>query len=423
MNKLLFVTPEIGWPPSTGGHIRQWNTLQALKRCGNLDVIAFQLPDRPVPDELYKGCQRVVAIDRQWLEWTPAQRLSYATTRGRLRMTIGTVKPFEFTGPRNQELAKWFSQAVHHEAYDVIWIAKAVTAVALGWRDPVRTILDGDDFDSVREYHLLRTTPWYGAKLCNYVNLIKLASWERLLPRWFAHVARCSEADRRRHPARNVVVIPNGTQLPSLDRDDRPANRILFVGTMGYEPNRNGMEWFLDQIWPRIRQTVPSAELDIVGAQPSERVLSHNGRDGTQVHGFVESVAPFWRSAALSVAPLLAGAGTRLKILESLANSVPVVSTSIGAFGLDLGVEEGVLRADDPQCFAERCVELLRNIPAGRALGLRGRQAVAAQYDWSNIQTQIQELVHKVAAQQKPANGNSRPEHEGRGRIPPVEVT
>jgi glycosyltransferase involved in cell wall biosynthesis len=401
--RLLFVTQHIDWPPSGGGEIRQWNTLQALAKCGELDAVIFQ-PGRPVPAEVYAACRRVHVQDTKWLKFTPHQDRAYRSTLGRLGLIAGTRKPLLYLGPENKQLARWFAGLVAEGDYDVIWISRALAAMALDWRDPRRTILDGADFDCVLNYHLLRSSSWYGAKILNYVDVLKLAWWERQMTRWFARVARCSEIDQRLMPSSNVAVVPNGTWVPP-DRERAPGERLLFVGTLGYEPNRAGLEWFLERIWPRVRQSLPWAEVDVVGNHASERIQARDGTDGVRVHGFVRELEPLWDRAALSIAPLLAGAGTRLKILESLAHGKPVVSTSIGAFGLDLGADEGVYRADDPEEFARRCVDLLMDVPASLAPGRRGKQAVASRYSWDVIQQKIQGLVREVAYGRGSANG------------------
>jgi polysaccharide biosynthesis protein PslH len=396
--RLLLVTPEIAWPPATGAQVRRWNTLQALRQCGVMDVVVFQSTSRPVLYALHRDCRRVFHLDHRWLGPTVAQRQAFQSTFGRLLLVAGQVRPVRFLGPCNRQLAAWFATLVKDGDYDLLWIVGTATALALGWSDPRRTILDGDNIEHLLNFRLLRTCPWYGAKILDYLDVVKLAWWERQLPRWFARVARCSEDDRFKMPGRKVTVIPNGaTVAPSQERT--PARRALFVGSLSYEPNRAGLQWFLKEIWRRVRQRAAGAELDIVGGSPSPWLLAQDGREGVRVHGFVEDLGPFWNGAALSIAPLLAGSGTRLKILESLGRGVPVVTTTVGAEGIALGEEHGVLREDDAGLFAGRCVELLENLPETMALGERGKQAVAAQYSWEKIQLTIQELVGTVAAE------------------------
>jgi glycosyltransferase involved in cell wall biosynthesis len=262
----------------------------------------------------------------------------------------------------------------------------------MAWLQGPPKVLDGDDFDYVREWLLLRSSPWYGAKVWNYVNVTKLWLFERHIHRRFAYVVRCSDLDVRRHPAPNVVAIPNGTVVPEQPSRE-PEARLLFVGELAYEPNRQGVEWFLSSVWPAIRREIPHAQVDIVGKRASDVITRMHGKDGVVVRGFVADLAPLFRAASASIVPLHAGGGTRLKILESLAYGVPVVSTHIGAFGIDAGPESGVERADATDAFAEQCVRRLRAPSEGSARALRGREFVAARYDWRVIQAQVSALA------------------------------
>jgi polysaccharide biosynthesis protein PslH len=411
--RILFVSPFIGWPLKEGGHIRLWNTLQALKPLGAVDVVVFGPSQAENAQTVFDGCERVFHRSSRWLQFTRSQSVAYDHTLGRLRLVLGTSRPFRYLGPDHTRLAEWFRNLVAAGQYDVIWIAKAVTAVALRWKDPVRTILDADNFDYVLSYQLLRSSEWYGAKVLNYVDVLKMAWWEGQLPRWFARVVRCSEADRQRTPSRNVVVVPNGACLPPM-AERSPGKRLLFVGTLGYGPNRAGLEWFLKRIWPLIRRSVPEAEIDVVGANASPWLRSRHGRDGVLVHGFVEELGPLWRRAACSVVPLQAGSGTRLKILESLSQRVPVVSTTVGAYGLEIDAEHGLLRVNEPALFAAECTRLLLDSGSARTLGERGREVVALCYDWERIHDSIRNLVREAACAHDTAAGRRCSGRKGR---------
>lgn len=404
--RLLFVTKELHWPPASGGQLRAWNTLHALRKCGEVDALVFQAGET-VPPQLFAGCRRVFRLDGGWLGLSARRRRLYDSAGGRLLMAVGDRRPFRFMAPGGGRLREAFAGLVAREKYAAVWVVGADRAMALGWRDPRRTILDGDNYDSVIDYHLLRSTPWYGAKVANYIDVAKMAVWERQLPRWFARVVRCSEADRARVPARNVVVVPNGTAVVAAE-GRAPGRSLLFVGPLGYEPNRVGMEWFVRHAWPLVRAQVPGAELHVAGGNPPPTLLGQEAQ-GVFAHGFVPDLAPLWRQAGLSVVPLLAGSGTRLKVLESLAYGVPCVCTSIGAFGLDLGEAEGVVRADRPEDFAAQCVRLLRDPQLQSALGRRGREVVTARYSWERVQEIIQGIVHEVVREAAPAASRPAP--------------
>lgn len=399
--RLLFVTPEIGWPLASGLHIRQWNVLQALRKCGEVDVLVFQPESRPIPVDPYQGCREIHSVSDQWITYSKAQRRMFDSTPGRAVLTFGSARPFQLVMPRNGNLRTWFANLVRARNPNVIWMSRATIAASLGWRDTRRTILDGDDYEFIREYQLLRTSEWYGSKVLSYMNVLKLAWAERQLPRHFARVVRCSDEDRQLIWAKNVAVVPNGAPRPAPASTPRVGQRVLFVGSLSYPPNEGGLDWFLRHIWPLVRARVPSAELDIAGRSPSGRIRARDGIDGIRVHGFVEDLQPLWVGAALSLAPLLAGSGTRLKILESLANTVPVVSTTIGAYGIDLGPESGLFRADRPIEFADRCAAILKREENVMSCAQRGRNEVQARYSWAAIHRKIAELVVEVDEEAK----------------------
>ena len=130
------------------------------------------------------------------------------------------------------------------------------------------------------DYNLQRHGPDGGHHL-QLVDVLKMAWWDGgATSWWFARVVRCSEADRRRISNQNLVVVLNGTCLPPIAEREAGQTCSLFVGTLGYEPNRAGLEWFLKQIWPLIRQAAPEAEVDVVGGKPSPWLLSRHGNDG-----------------------------------------------------------------------------------------------------------------------------------------------
>ena len=191
----------------------------------------------------------------------------------------------------------------------------------------------------------------------------------------------------------NVVLIPNGTVVP--DVVNRAACRnIIFVGLLSYEPNRMGIEWFISEIWPKIFEKFPDARFDAVGMSPSEKIKRANGRHGIHIHGFVDNLEMLYSRASVSVVPLKAGAGTRLKIFESIGRAVPVVSTTIGAFGIPLNASHGVMRADTEDAIASICMDIIGN-PAhvAHAAARAGRRVVMDQYDWRKIRNLASNLA------------------------------
>lgn len=402
--RFLFVNGNLLAPFRPGGQIRRWNMLQGLLKAGPTDALVFCRPDEAIAPEVYEGCEHVFRADIGPLCPTETFLRRYQSTLGRGLLVLGSRYPFQYPLHDLATLRRQLRLSVDLNSYDVVWFGRADLALAVGPCGRAATVLDGDDFEYVREGLLLWHSRWYGAKLWNYLDVAKLWWWERSFPRRFTRVVRCSEEDRRRQPAANVVVIPNGTDVPDTLDARQPQKRLLFVGMIGYRPNAQGLEWFINAIWPIVRQRVSGAELDIVGAGAPPWLVEQDGKNGIHVRGFVKELDPFYNRVAAAVAPLLAGGGTRLKILEAIGRRTPVVSTTLGAFGLDLTDSHGVYRADEPATFAARCVELLTNPQQAEAAADYGRMKVRETYDWRVIRDQVAALVQELVEQRHSKN-------------------
>lgn len=162
--------------------------------------------------------------------------------------------------------------------------------------------------------------------------------------------------------ARTIVVFPplDTEDMPAVPRPELPSvPEVLFVGALWRSENEDAALWLLDEVWPRIRQASPSARLVIAGAKPTTRLTkAAAGRDDVELTGYVTSLAPFYRRASVAVAPLRLGAGVKLKSVVAMLWGVPVVSTSVGAEGID-GPEIFVGVADDAPAFAGAVVRAL----------------------------------------------------------------
>jgi glycosyltransferase involved in cell wall biosynthesis len=224
-----------------------------------------------------------------------------------------------------------------------------------------------------------------------------------LLPRFHTVVPVSTlEADEvRALGATRVELIPTGVDTDALRPAPEPGPeppRVLFTGTMSYAPNHEGIRWFADAVWPRVRRVFPDARLDVVGKDPPDRVRALDGRDGITVHGFVPSMAPFFAAAHAVVVPILTGAGIRVKIVEAMAAGRALVSTSLGWEGL-AHVEPGrhLLVADEPAAFADATVRLLRDPELRARLAAGARELAEREYDWRALGDRLERVLAEAA--------------------------
>lgn len=200
-----------------------------------------------------------------------------------------------------------------------------------------------------------------------------------------------------------VHVVPNGVDC----RDRRPGlaelqpGRLVFNGSLTYSANYNAMRWFLAEVYPRIKAQVPEVTLTITGSAQGVDLTELALDDSVTLTGFVEDVRIPVAEAAVAVAPIRDGGGTRLKILEAMALGTPVVATPKGAEGLDVTDGEHLLLADDPVTFSERVVALLRSADLRSRLAANARCLVEQRYDWDAIGRRFAALVEEVVAQRR----------------------
>jgi glycosyltransferase involved in cell wall biosynthesis len=209
----------------------------------------------------------------------------------------------------------------------------------------------------------------------------------------FDHVVVVSEQERARLPAgvRSVLVCPNGKE-PSAVLPASPGSTVAFVASMDWAPNVDAALWLGHEIWPEVRAQVPHAMLFLVGREPTSAVQAL-ADDSVQVTGTVDDVRPYLAQSQVVVAPLRAGGGTRLKIIEALDAGRPVVATSVGCEGLEDLVGRGVVVADTAAELTEAIVTLLADPARASALGREGHAAVAAGHTWDGALAPLLEAV------------------------------
>jgi glycosyltransferase involved in cell wall biosynthesis len=237
----------------------------------------------------------------------------------------------------------------------------------------------------------------------------KMFRYERDAVRRFHRVIAVSDHDRTlmatmTDPVR-LSVVPTGVDVEhyrsaSGVSPDRPI--VMFLGSMDWEANIDAVDYFCREIWPTVRSAVPDALLRIVGRSPHLRV-TRLASESVEVTGAVPSVINHLRESAVFVVPLRVGGGTRLKIFEAMAAEKAVVSTSIGAEGLDVTDGRDILLADTAREFGDSVIALLRD-PVRRRQLERAAGQTAARHDWSAVARRFEDVLNEAIARPDPVH-------------------
>lgn len=401
--KILSLNPYIPHPLNSGGNLRSHHIVAALVdqhevtfasqwRLGE-DVRNWEFASRFADAPVLVPCDAPVSVA------PGAGRLRSAAPRPWFGRPLSIVQ-HDFD-PFWQALEK-----LPLDTYDVVQVRTfhlIPYALAIRRLHPdVGLVLDFDDIASVlkrRRITTARNMRWISRwRLQMYLDYCRIRLYENRVLKEFDSVWVCSDADAasvaRWIGADKACCVPNGVDTGAYaDISPSPdSKRLLFVADFRSPFNEDGALWFCAQVLPQIRRAVEDAELWLVGRDPPEAIVSlHCPQRGVHVTGSVPSVQPYLAQSAVSVVPLLGGGGTRLKILEAMAAGLPVVSTSVGAEGIDAMHEKTLLLADTPGAMAQACISLLESPHRRQQLGAAGRQFVRDKYDWSSIHERIRE--------------------------------
>jgi glycosyltransferase involved in cell wall biosynthesis len=232
----------------------------------------------------------------------------------------------------------------------------------------------------------------------------RMYRFERRVSREAGHIVAVSKSDgdemRRLFDVTRVTEIPTGVNLEYFEPPaQRPPDKadLVFVGSMDWLPNIEGVLWFVREILPLIRKRRPETTLAVVGRTPDAKIAQLGVEDPRiEITGTVPDIRPYLWGGAISIVPLRIGGGTRLKIYEAMAAKVPVISTTIGAEGLTSHPPDDIRIADTPEAFAEQCLELLGNPAARQKVSAAAWQMVYDHFSWDQVSRSFENVMQQT---------------------------
>jgi polysaccharide biosynthesis protein PslH len=372
------VTKFLPLPDNNGGHQRSLAIARRLADLGELVLCGY---DDGTSDT---DGLRDLGMDVRSVPWR--------TEPYRLPRQVAAARSISAGRFWSAAMVKTLRQAADEKGIDLLQVEYQQMVPLVHGLPANMSILDLHNVESalVDSYARARQGP---SALLFRAEAAALRRMERQTVGAFDHVVVVSEQERARLTpgARSVLVCPNGRE-PSDVLPEAPDPVVAFVATMGWAPNVDAALWLAREIWPQVLQRVPRAQLLLVGKDPTPAVRAL--ADGNvEVTGTVADVRPYLARARVVVAPLRAGGGTRLKIMEALDVGRPVVATSLGCEGMEDLVGRGVVVADTATGLAAAIADLLDDPAGAAALGRTGHDAVKAEHSWDVALAPLMEAV------------------------------
>jgi polysaccharide biosynthesis protein PslH len=383
--KILWACPLFLHPTTKGGQIRTLEMLRQLHRWNEVHFVALDSANNIEGIERSgEYCSRVYPVKHKVpAKTSPAFAAQFA------RYALSPV-PLAVQRFASAAMRRRVAELVERERYDHIvcdFLAAAPNVPCLE-----RAVLF---------QHNVETTIWQRRedtasnplhRAVYRVQRRRMFEYERGVCRTVKHVVAVSAEDAARmrtmFGVEHVSHIPTGVDLDYFAPAAESPLRydLVFVGSMDWAPNVDGMLYFIAEVLPLIRRERPECRVAIVGRTPGKEIVEAGARDPwITVTGTVPDIRPYFWESAVSIVPLRIGGGTRLKIFEAVAAKIPVVSTTVGAEGLPLDNGRHLFIADDAGTFAARCLELLRDRDARQRMAGEAWELVRSNFSWEQV--------------------------------------
>ncbi|MGA7234942.1 MAG: glycosyltransferase family 4 protein [Bryobacteraceae bacterium] len=390
--KLLWVKTDFLHPTTRGGQIRTLETLRRLHQWHEVHYVAFDDPAQPEGlARSFEYCAKAYPVAHRVAEKT--------SVRFALQLVEGLFSrmPVAVSRYRSAAMRRKLEELLRRERFDSV-------VCDFLFPSPNFSRLEG----CVLFQHNVESTIWKRyvehnsglKKLYFQLQAKRMSRYEGKVCRSVRKVVAVSDGDaeamRREYKVERVFAAPTGVDLDYFARPEggKKLADMVFLGSMDWMPNIDGVTWFAREVLPLIHAKMPECTLAIAGRRPAPEVSRLAEKDRRiKVTGTVPDVRPWLFGSLISIVPLRIGGGTRLKIYESMAAGTPVVSTAVGAEGLDVSDGANICLSDSPADFAGRCLQLLENATERERLSRAAWELVASKYSWDVVARGMERLL------------------------------
>jgi glycosyltransferase involved in cell wall biosynthesis len=401
--RILYISSYYPLPATNGATMRLWAVLRTIAQAGHeLTLVSFRDPKESAAteDQLLEVCSDFETVPLQLTRMADAGYLS------RL-MAVFSPSPILFDRYRSKKMRNCLERHLRDGNYDVVICDNVPASVNLPDDTAIPVLINTCDVASSLISRYADHEPNLLKKLYARIEGAKVRRMEaRIFGRAHLSMACCADDAnilKSLRPGLRVLLIPNVVDVSGYEAGAKEApDTLIFVGSMDSIANRDGLQYFVREIFPLIQKEVPTVRLVAAGRNPSSQFRAQFADvRALEFTGTLSDIRPVIASAAVSVIPLRIGSGTRLKILEGAAMGKAMVSTTLGAEGLEFEAGKEIVIADRPQDFSQQVVALLRDPDQRKRLGEAARRRVVADYDLSALRQSVAAVLNSVSGADK----------------------
>jgi polysaccharide biosynthesis protein PslH len=396
--KILWVNTNFMHPTNKGGSLRTLGMLSHLNQWHEIHYVAQENPDHPEgPLRSREYCTRSYPFRNRVVN---KNSVAFA---GQLAAGLFASMPLAVGRFHSDELGRFIEKLIAEERFDRAVVDHLVPASY--FPDLEHALLFQHNVETVLWRRHVEHAPDPFRKFYFKLQADRMYEFERKVCRTAGHVAAVSpvdaEAMRSLFGIDRVSEVPTGVNIEYFcpPPSSPQVADLVFVGSMDWIPNVDGVVYFVKEVLPLIRRRKPDCTFAIVGRIPPPTISDLAKQDSKiLVTGTVPDIRPYLWGSAVSVVPLRIGGGTRLKIYEAMAARTAVVSTTIGAEGLHVDHPENIRLADTPKDFAGHCLDLMEDEAARRRVAEAGWQMVASKYSWEQVSRSFERILEQSPA-------------------------
>ena len=401
--KILFLSQIVPYPPHGGVLQRGYNIIREIAKNNDVYLLAFIHPDTQWSDEIIVDAKEhmgemCASVDffPLWPKKSKAHKL--------LAFSAGFFypKPFSALAHHSAAFRKKMNDIINEQDIDVIHFDTIGLAPYYNSVFKLPTVLTHHNIESTLMARRSRVESNFFARYYVSLQAKRLRDYEIVQSPGFDINVMMSKTDEDElkaiSPTINSTIVPNGVDTEYFTvRKDPQEQAVIYTGGMNMFANKDAVLHLIDDIWPQVKAKIPDAIFYVIGQNPPEELLKISRKDHSiRVLGYVDDIRPYVAKAAIYVVPLRVGGGTRLKVLDALAQGKAIVSTTVGCEGIEVTNGLNIHIEDNDDNFSSRIVELLNNPSRREELGSEARKLAIMKYGWQSIASELQAAYEQV---------------------------